>query len=192
MTTIHEVYSNFNNLNRFVSEKFESHLNKRFCSIGRGRRFENYDDLSSPGPGRYSPNYKERLKSVKFGSSPRSTFSISEDSPGPGAYNYSKMPKGGFTFSKKLEPIIPQLPGPGDYEINSFARNLKNIKFGSDVRKDIFLDPQFSKNPEPWKYNNYKSFSSPKWKFGSEPRVKDVDLSRLGVFEALLKNKLLK
>lgn len=185
MMTLHEIYSQSNHFNKIQTEKFASHLNKRFCSIGRGRRFESFTDKTSPGPGKYTPINIKTTKIVKFPKSPREFFNIKSDSPGPGHYDLPEIRGPSFTFAQKLEEKAKTIPGPGDYEVNGLKSRPKAAVFGSEMRKDNFLNPELSKNPEPWKYNIKYLENAPKWRFSSETRSKEVDFSKLGVFEAL-------
>lgn len=186
MRTLHEIYANSSHLSNYSNDKFKSHLNKRFCSIGRARRFDLLTDEYSPGPGKYSPILKSRIKKASFGTSPRKSPIFLPDSPGPGSYSIPVVKGPSFSMGKRLIPIVSKVPGPGHYKLNNWGSRSKQAIFGSEVRKNNFLDPSLSENPEPWKYHLPGSSSSPKWKFGSEPRVKPIDISKLGVFEAML------
>lgn len=183
--TLHEIYSQSTHFNNIQTEKFASHLNKRFCSIGRGRRFESFNDETSPGPGKYNPINLTNTKIVKFPKSPRELLNIKSDSPGPGHYELPKIKGPSFSFAQKLQDKVNLIPGPGEYEVSNRKVRPKAAIFGSEMRKDNFLNPELSKNPEPWKYNIKYLDNTPKWRFSSENRNKEIDLSKLGVFEAL-------
>ena len=192
MATLNEIYSQFSHINKHSEDKFNSHLSKKFNSIGRARRFPLFTDQYSPGPGKYSPTEKFRTKHTRFGSSPRKYHLTPSDSPGPGSYSLPQSKGKCFSFAKRLEAIVPRFPGPGQYDLKDWGTLPRRVIFGTEVRKDNFLDPELSKNPEPWKYTIPSSSTSPKWKFGSEPRVKHKDISKLGVLEAMLETRLLK
>lgn len=185
MITLHEIYSQSHHLNNIQTEKFPSHLNKRFCSMGRGRRFESFNDYTSPGPGKYNPTDFSKSKIVKFPKGPRELLTINSDSPGPGHYNLPKIKGPSFSFAQKLQEKPNCNPGPGEYELINTKSRPKAAIFGSETRKDNFLNPELSRNPEPWKYNIKYAENTPKWKFSSEARDKEIDFSKLGVFEAL-------
>jgi hypothetical protein len=195
MNTLHEIYSQAAYLDKYRMEKFENHLSKRFGSIGRARRFEQFNDLNSPGPGRYDPNGLSSLnnaKITKFGRNPRElslglhqTLGGTCESPGPGCYNLPKINGKSFSFAQKFQEKNNNVPGPGEYRLDFRKFRAKAVVFGSEVRKDNFLNPELSRNPEPWRYNVQQRDHSPKWKFSTEARVKKVDLSKLGVFEAI-------
>ena len=153
--------------------------------MGRGKRFESFNDRYSPGPGKYSPTDNSKTKIVKFPKGPRELLTINSDSPGPGQYNLPKIKGPCFTFAQKLQEKPNYNPGPGDYELTNTKSKPKAAIFGSETRKDNFLNPELSRNPEPWKYNINYNEKAPKWKFSSEPRDKEIDFSKLGVFEAL-------
>ena len=178
-------------LGKIRTEKYESHLSKRFNSIGRARRFEEVDDRDSPGPGLYYPVQLEKKKITSFTKCPREFYLAASESPGPGSYTLPKIRGKSFSFAVKLPQKNSDVPGPGEYTSNFSKFRAKAAIFGSETRKDNFLNPELSKNPEPWKYNTKFRDASPKWKFSSSPRTKEVDLSKLGVFEAisLLKGK---
>lgn len=185
MNTFNEVLTESVYLGKIRTEKYGSHLSKRFNSIGRARRFEEVDDRDSPGPGLYYPKQLAREKITSFTKCPREFCLGKSDSPGPGSYTLPKIRGKSFSFAAKLQQKNNDVPGPGEYTSNFSKFRSKAAIFGSEVRKDNFLNPELSKNPEPWKYNTKFRDASPSWKFSTSPRSKEFDISKLGVFEAI-------
>ena len=149
MASIHELFSNSIHLNNYSTETFKSHLNTRFGSIGRSKRFDYCTDKISPGPGMYSPIIKESIKTVKFGSSNRGAYADNIENPGPGHYKLPKYKGISYTIAKRLEPKLPKVPGPGEYELKTSGSHSRKAIFGTEVRRDNFLNPALSRNPEP-------------------------------------------
>jgi hypothetical protein len=172
------------------SNSFKPTTRAKFAIIGKAKRFSEYTDLESPGPGRYEPKVSSRIKSIKFGSGERKTFIFAAEGPGPGRYNTPLTRGPSFSFAPKLDTKLPSIPGPGSYNPKVIKPTNQRTVFGTEIRKDNFLDPELSSNPSPWNYNINPSANSPKWKFGREPRAKEQDLSKMGVFEALLHARL--
>eukprot|EP00397_Hematodinium_sp_SG-2012_P022883 GEMP01023740.1.p1 GENE.GEMP01023740.1~~GEMP01023740.1.p1 ORF type:complete len:235 (+),score=31.35 GEMP01023740.1:384-1088(+) len=83
-----------------------------------------------PGPGQYSPEkIQSRAKGIGFGSASRSSFSVPDELPGPGAYIVSKSlgsdgPKYSALRRRELTRTS-DTPGPGQYSLSGESDALK-------------------------------------------------------------------
>jgi hypothetical protein len=94
-----------------------------------------------PGPGDYELKniYKKKYGAVIFGKDPR-TRSIRIDSPGPGAYNLLSVQqnnKSSIPKAARLNDILSNAPGPGDYDPKNENWNHHFPKFGNVAREKL-------------------------------------------------------
>lgn len=133
---------------------------------------------------------KKRVSSIKLGKAIKRTEFLSSENPS--RYDSPLHPCSKYIFVSKPEIKLPSIPGPGYYDPKLVKPNVKKVFFGTEPRKDNFLDLEQSFNPSPCEYTIKSRSSSPKWKFGSESRTKELDISKLGVYDALLQIRLKK
>ena len=91
--------------------------------IGTASRHGKHDN-STPGPGQYQGNYRERQgPSIKIGTSLRSFARGDISTPGPGSYdlNLNKSVGGVTIGGQRKERSRDDIPGPGTYNPDSRA-----------------------------------------------------------------------
>lgn len=168
-----------NNYNNIIFKKLPDII------LGKANRFSsNIND--SPGPGRYNSvdlgKYNKLNPSWKMGTSERKSLGSITDSPGPGRYDLRKnlgenSPQ--YSMGKREKDSDNKFvsPGPGRYnndEFNTYKRypawKMGTGKRDDDLRRQI---REGFPGPGAYKYNDLYLQSYPKYKFGTEERVKD-------------------
>ena len=175
---------------QYDTENYNNIVFKKLPDIklGKANRFSNSNSSKdNPGPGRYDSvdfGIYNRIKnpSWKIGTSERKPLGNISDSPGPGRYDLRKNFGEGapqYSMGKKEKDSDNKFnsPGPGRYnndELNIYKRypawKIGTGKRDDDLRRQI---KEGFPGPGAYVYNDLYLQSYPKYKFGTEERVKD-------------------
>ena len=156
---------------------------KQARSIPQASRFYSVGTDPVPGPGRYSPRDPRDpwAPGVKFSMNKQTSLYHVSESPAPGSYDLPST----FKVSKRVDlpakarqaeaPVTKSLSLSCKIPINlheSFEftqTSARRAVFGSEKRRDNFLNGELVKNPGPGEYSQGVAFGQgPRWRFGSE------------------------
>ena len=134
-----------------------------------------------PGPGTHSPEKRNDIPSMRFGTGQRSDLGGKTYSPGPGAYtgnnavSQKSAPRFGFgTSTRNGATSKLNVPGPGNYLAKTFTgRDLPSYSMGATITFSPERKEQKFR-PGPGNYSPASTFvkkSEPAFRIGTETRT---------------------